>query len=169
MMRYLSGCLLGVLVLITHPLACAASAEMAEKDAVKAILQKIVDAWNRHDMDAFSNLFSEDADFVNVRGTRWIGRDAIRKAHAAAHAAIFKDSQLSVVGEASVRFLKPDVAVERSITEVKNATDTAGHTLPPRDTMLTLMMMKMAGNWTIVVAQNTNIDGDAPPIKLQGH
>ncbi|WP_246684898.1 hypothetical protein [Mesorhizobium sp. B2-7-1] len=29
------------------------------------------DAWNRHDMDDFAVLFSEDANFVNVVGMWW--------------------------------------------------------------------------------------------------
>jgi uncharacterized protein (TIGR02246 family) len=116
-------------------------------------------------MDAFANLFSEDADFVNVRGVRWIGRGEIKKAHAAAHATIFSKSQLSVVGEISVRFLKPDVAVARSITEVKGQVDNAGGTLPPRDALLTLVLVRQDAKWTIVVAQNTNIDPAVLPAR----
>ncbi|MDX8512638.1 SgcJ/EcaC family oxidoreductase [Mesorhizobium captivum] len=33
------------------------------------------DAWNRHDMDDFAALFSEDANFVNVVGMWWKNRD----------------------------------------------------------------------------------------------
>jgi len=143
----------------------AAPSDAAAQDAVKTVVQNIVDAWNRHDMDAFANLFSEDADFVNVRGVRWIGRGEIKKAHAAAHATIFSKSQLSVVGEISVRFLKPDVAVARSITEVKGQVDNAGGTLPPRDALLTLVLVRQDAKWTIVVAQNTNIDPAVLPAK----
>jgi uncharacterized protein (TIGR02246 family) len=92
--------------------ASAAPSQTAEEAAVRAAVQSFVDAWNRHDLEAFAALFTEDADFVNVRGTRWIGRSAIREGHAATHATIFKNSQLRIL-ELSVRFLKPDVAVAR--------------------------------------------------------
>ena len=165
-MRFVLGFVLGVLLLITHPqVSVGASTEVAERDAVMGVMKKIVDTWNRHDMEAFANLFSQEADFVNVRGVRWIGRDAIRTNHAAAHATIFKNSRLSVVGEISVGFLKPDVAVVRSITEITDAIDSTGRTLPPRDTLLTLVVMNIEGKWTIVVAQNTNIDTGPAPTK----
>jgi uncharacterized protein (TIGR02246 family) len=129
---------------------------MQERDAIAGVVTRIIDAWNRHDMDAFASVFAEDADFVNVRGVRWIGRDVIRKAHVTTHATIFKDSQLSLI-ETSARFLRPDVAVARSVTEVTGQTNASGQTLPPRRAMLTLVMMNMQGQWLVVVAQNTDI------------
>jgi len=131
-------------------------ADVDNEDAVEAIVRKIIDAWNRHDMDAFANLFTDDADFVNVRGARWIGRHTIREAHAAVHATIFRNSQLSLRAS-SVRFLRPDVAVARSVTEVTGQINPSGETLPPRSAVLTLVMMNVDGKWMIVVAQNTDI------------
>jgi len=128
--------------------------------AVMAVMTSLIDAWNRHDMDAFANLFTEDADFVNVVGTRWIGRDAIGKAHAATHATIFKNSQLTLK-DSSLRFLKSDIAVLRAVTEVTGQVDGAGRTLPPRDALLTLIMITIGKKWSIAVAQNTNI---IPPV-----
>jgi uncharacterized protein (TIGR02246 family) len=165
-MRLFSGYLIGALILLTVAQgSSAAAADAAAQDAVKTVIRNFTDAWNRHDMDAFANLFSEDADFVNVRGVRWIGRGAIKKAHAAAHATVFSKSRLSVVGEISVRFLKPDVAVARSIIEVSGQIDNSGGTLPPRDTLLTLVVVRQDAKWIIVVAQNTNIDTAVPPAK----
>jgi uncharacterized protein (TIGR02246 family) len=136
----------------------------ADKTAVVAVVQHFVDAWNRHDMDALVSVFSEDADFVNVIGQRWIGREAIKEAHAPHHATIFKSSVLSVQ-DISVRFLKPDVAVLRCIPKLSGQLDAASHILPPRYTMLTFIMMKAGDEWIVVVAQNTNIDTNISPIK----
>ncbi len=129
---------------------------MQEKDAIAAVVQEIIGAWKRHDMDAFAKAFTEDADFVNVRGVRWIGRRAIKEAHAASHSTMFKTSQLTL-RESSVRFLRPDIAVARSITEVTGQTGASGEILPPRSAMLTLIMVNDDGRWMIVVAQNTDI------------
>jgi uncharacterized protein (TIGR02246 family) len=126
------------------------------EDAIVAVVQRIIEAWNRHDMDAFAKLFTDDADFVNVRGMRWIGRHAIREAHAASHATIFKNSQLGL-RESSVRFLRPDIAVARSVTEVTGQINASGETSPPRSAMLTLVMVNVENKWMIAVAQNTDI------------
>ena len=81
---------------------------------VRTVVNGFEDAWNRHDMSALAMLFAADADFVNVIGMRWVGREEIKKAHAASHATIFKTSTLKL-GETTVRFLKPDVATARSV------------------------------------------------------
>jgi uncharacterized protein (TIGR02246 family) len=140
---------------------------MTEKDqeaAVVAVAQKFVDAWNRHDMDAFASVFSTDADFVNVIGQRWIGRDAIREAHAANHATIFKTSQLAMQ-DVSVRFLNPDVAVLRCTAKLSGQVDRSGNIVPTRYTLLTFVLVKAGGNWSIDVAQNTDINTAVVAIK----
>ena len=142
--------------------ASAAPSQSAEEAAVKAAVQSFVDAWNRRDMEAFAALFTEDADFVNVRGTRWIGRSAIRAGHAAAHATIFKNSQLRIL-ELSVRFLKPDVAVARWACELSGQTTPAGESVPARKAIHTFVMTKTQERWLIVVAQNTDIVPAARP------
>jgi uncharacterized protein (TIGR02246 family) len=78
------------------------------------VVRGFEDAWNRHDMDAFAMLFSNDADFANVIGMRWVGRGAIKQHHAASHATIFRSSILKI-GETTRRFLKADVATARSV------------------------------------------------------
>jgi len=131
---------------------------------VIAIAEKFIDAWNRHDMDAFASIFSADADIVNVIGQRWIGRDAIREAHAANHATIFKSSELSLQ-DISVRFLKSDVAVLRWTTKLSGQLDRSSHVLPPRYTLLTFVMVKAGYKWFIDVAQNTDINAAIVPLK----
>jgi uncharacterized protein (TIGR02246 family) len=48
--------------------------------------------WNRHDLDAFGKLFAPDADFVNVAGVLWTGRQTIQAQHAYTHGVIPPDS-----------------------------------------------------------------------------
>ncbi|WP_245493329.1 MULTISPECIES: SgcJ/EcaC family oxidoreductase [unclassified Mesorhizobium] len=55
------------------------------------------DAWNRHDMEDFGALFSEDANFVNVVGMWWKNRSEIEAAHRATHETMFRDSRLEGV------------------------------------------------------------------------
>ena len=127
-----------------------------DEAAVRSVLRGFEEAWNRHDMDAFARLFTEDADFVNVRGARWIGRPAIKEAHQASHGTVFKASRLSVP-ETSVRFLKPDVAVARSTWDLVGHTTPTGEPQPPRKGILTNVLVKGDGGWQIVVTQNTDI------------
>lgn len=60
-------------------------------------LQAFADAWNRHDVDLLMTFMTDDCVFEasagpDVCGTRYVGRDAVRKGFASAWAA-FPDAQ----------------------------------------------------------------------------
>ncbi len=62
-----------------------------------ATLQAFSDAWNRHDVDGLMCFMSEDCVFMTAAGpdacgTRHVGREAVRKAFAAAWESV-KDAQ----------------------------------------------------------------------------
>ena len=83
------------------------------------------EAWNRHDATAWSKDFAPDADFVNIVGTVFQGREEIEKRHAGIFASVFKTSSTKVTVRRIV-FLGPDVAIVDTDHEV------TGHSgLPP--------------------------------------
>jgi uncharacterized protein (TIGR02246 family) len=47
----------------------------------QAIMQRLEQAWNAGDGDAFAEPFAADADFVAIRGDLHTGRNAIAKGH----------------------------------------------------------------------------------------
>ena len=53
----------------------------ADEDAIRAIHQRIIDAWNAGDGDAFAAPFSDRADFVAWNGTHLEGRQEIAAFH----------------------------------------------------------------------------------------
>ena len=84
------------------------NAEIEVTNVVKAFAE----CWNRHDMNAFAELFAPDAEFVNVVGLWWKGREEIKKAHEVTHATMFKNSRLSLA-EIAVRFPLANLAITR--------------------------------------------------------
>jgi uncharacterized protein (TIGR02246 family) len=74
----------------------AQATTVPEKDAaeIRAELQGMQDAWNRHDMKAFVSCMSDDVEWVNVVGMWWKGKDQVYRAHEAFHQTIFKNRQL---------------------------------------------------------------------------
>jgi uncharacterized protein (TIGR02246 family) len=64
------------------------------QEAASSLVSEIEAAWNSHDMSRFAASFAVDADFVNVVGMWWRGRDQIEKEHAAMHAGQFKNSTM---------------------------------------------------------------------------
>jgi uncharacterized protein (TIGR02246 family) len=154
-MKYLFA--LGALLsFVVTSASIAADKQINDEIGVNAVVHGFEDAWNRHDMDAFGALFATDADFVNVIGIRWVGRDAIKQHHAASHATIFKSSTLKI-GNTTVRFLKADVATARSEWTLSGITSEAGQLAPTRAGILTNVLEKIDGRWFIVLTQNTDI------------
>jgi len=126
---------------------------MDAADALDEIVTAFTVAWNRHDMEAFAALFHADATFVNIRGTLWKGRDAIRDAHKQIHSSFYRTSQIALEVE-DVRVLAPTVALGHVRGELRGDErfpDTVKHT------RMTLVIQKRDGRWLIAEGHNTEI------------
>ncbi|MGD0630679.1 MAG: SgcJ/EcaC family oxidoreductase [Terracidiphilus sp.] len=132
----------------------------ADRQAIRGVTDGFMDAWNRHDAKAFAALFSEDADFTNVRGAGASGRAEIEKFHAPLFATIFKDTKQKHT-YVTIRFIRPDVAAVDVRWEMTGVEDPAGNPLPVRHGLLNFTMAKDQGKWQIVVMHN--MDLAAPP------
>ncbi|MGE0826279.1 MAG: SgcJ/EcaC family oxidoreductase [Candidatus Binatia bacterium] len=123
---------------------------------VSRVVNAFAEAWNRHDMEAFAQLFAADAEFVNVVGLWWKGRAEIRQAHEVMHASIFKNSHLTIL-ETSVRFPVPQIAIARSRWCLEGHVSPEGQTLPPRMGFLVNVFTRDNATWVIIDSQNTDI------------
>ncbi|HSD97394.1 MAG TPA: SgcJ/EcaC family oxidoreductase [Sulfuricaulis sp.] len=123
---------------------------------VTGVVNAFAAAWNRHDMEAFAQLFAADAEFVNVVGLWWKGRAEIRQAHEATHASMFKNSRLTIL-DTSVRFPLPQLAIARSRWRLEGHVGPDGQALPPRTGILLNVLTVDDGSWAIIDSQNTDV------------
>ena len=130
--------------------------ESRDMEGARSTITNLVNAWNEHDMNAFANLFVEDADYVNIEGTRWRGRSAIKDAHAFVHSTIFKHSTLTV-DDTTFKQLSPDVIVARSTWRLEGQTTMKGEAVPGRTGIVTNVLVRSGPKWMIAVTQNTDI------------
>ena len=129
---------------------------------IDAVVSAVVDAWNRHDMKAYSALFTEDADFVNVVGMHFRGRPQIEAVHIDLHRTIFKNSNLRAVST-TVRLVNDEVALAHIAWEMTGAEGLPGWNVPElRKGMMSLVLVRTGDRWLITAAQNT----DAVPLEL---
>lgn len=131
-------------------------------DAVAEVTQVVhafAECWNRHDMNAFAELFAPDAEFVNVVGLWWKGRDEIKKAHEFTHATMFKNSRLTIT-DVSIRFPVASIAIARSRWVLEGHVSPEGAPLPPRTGILLSVLARSSEVWWIIDAQNTDIIED---------
>ncbi len=159
--------LLFPLVVLATPFAASLFAVPRDEEGVRRAVSGFVDAWNRHDMEAFGKLFAPDADFVNVAGEWWKGRQTIQMRHAYAHGTvpagapgdqqryygIFKSSTLRFT-QIDVRFLRKNVAVAHVSMELLGD----ARTPDPRHSVATFVLTRQGGAWLIAVAQNTEVN-----------
>ncbi|MGB8030545.1 MAG: SgcJ/EcaC family oxidoreductase [Terracidiphilus sp.] len=155
------------LALIAPPFVACLHAKPNDEEDVRQVVSSFAETWNRHDMEAFGKLFAPDADFVNVAGDWWKGRQAIQMHHAYSHGTIpadtkgeplpyygiFKTSTIRFT-QADVRFLGKDVAVAHASWELLGDARTPN----PRHGLITFVLTRQEGAWLIAAAQNTEIN-----------
>ncbi len=144
--------------------AIGQTTEAIDRRVIQELIDRFVDAWNRHDARAFAAFFAEDADFTNWRGTGATGRSKIEEFHAPMFATIFKNSHQKYT-DIRIRFVRPDVAAVDVHWELTGATDSQGNPRPDRQGVLSFAMAKNNGEWQIVVMHNLDLSALPPPTK----
>jgi uncharacterized protein (TIGR02246 family) len=128
----------------------------AEAD-VRAVLDRLTEAWNAGDAAAYGRLFTEDADYVTFFGMNFPGREAIESSHRALFEGPLKGSTLTgrLGAEAKVRFVRPDVAV----VLVGGGSSLTGADVPDegRESTVTFVLVREDGDWLITAFQNTRV------------
>jgi len=132
------------------------TAEATDETSIRDVLAAFVEAWNKHDAEAFSMVFAEDADFTNVRGVGAHGRSEVAKFHVPMFATAFKESQQKIV-DSRIRFIRPDVAAVDAWWELTGARTRDGQEIPLRKGLLNFVMTKKDGHWLITVMHNMDL------------
>jgi uncharacterized protein (TIGR02246 family) len=111
------------------------------------------DAWNRHDAEAYSELFTPDCDVVNVVGWWWKSRAEMQAKLTRAFSSVFRDSTLAFT-EVQVKFLARDIAAAHARWTMTGERMPPG--MPPSNHgVQTLVLIQRDGRWQIAVFQNT--------------
>jgi uncharacterized protein (TIGR02246 family) len=127
-----------------------------EAEQVRSVVEAFADAWNRHDMEALAGLFTQDAQFVNVVGLWWRGRDEIRGAHEFTHRTLFRNSRLTVA-DIDIRFPAADIAIARCRWVLVGHVSPEGTGLPERHGILACVVQRYERQWRIIDSQNTDV------------
>ncbi len=135
-----------------------ASTQQAEDEAsIRQIVKQVEEHWNAGDGHAFADHFTEDADFVNIRGLHVNGRKAIAEGHQQIFATIYKDSQNTAM-ITDVRFVRTDVTLAHVRWHLRFWQD---KTLAETQAMSTLVLVKQTEpskcSWQITAFHNTPV------------
>ncbi len=126
------------------------------------MVEEVADAWNSHDMRRFAACFAADADFVNVGGAWWRGRDEIEERHAASHAGPFEESVLTPV-LAAFKEVGPEIGVAHVTWELRgHRASGPRRTTEARRGIWTWTVRERDDRLEIVASQNTDVLAGGP-------
>ena len=149
-----------VIVTVLFAMSCAATAPAAagvprvspaDAQQIRKVGDDFCAAYNRHDMKAFADLYTEGADFVVASGRHLKGRDEIFRFHADLHKGVLKDRQLAGRFE-DIRLLRPGVALGHMSFE-GNAS--SGDERQKTTGYATVVLLKADGRWLIETFHST--------------
>ena len=124
-----------------------------DREAVLAIVKELEAAWNAADGARFAVPFTEDADFVNIRGEHFRTREVIARGHQAIFDTLYKGS--TVRNElAALRPIAPDVLLAHIKAELSVPT---GPLTGQQRSQISMVLVPQQGGWQIAAFHNTLI------------
>ncbi len=131
----------------------------ADEQAIRDMVGRLVQAWNRSDSHGFAAEFARHASFIHIYGGQIDGRTAIEIAHRTIFDTIYKDSKNDYLIH-EIRFIRPEVALVLLRAHLKFHEAGEPREIHARPTMV---VVKEDGQWQAVLFQNTRI-AEAPPL-----
>jgi uncharacterized protein (TIGR02246 family) len=131
----------------------ARASRAADEEAIRKLVLRMEEGWNKGSGRIFAEGFAEDADYVVVNGMRVKGRAAIDAGHQGIFDTIYKDSRITSTIQ-SIRFLRGDVAVAHVEWRVARRENDL-----PRESnaMSSMVITRGGGRWAVAAFHNTPI------------
>lgn len=151
------------LVLFLHPPTVGATPpgekplSGEDEKSIGDVVKGIEETWNTHDMAGMGNLFREDAEFINVVGMHWRGRNAIVAAHTAYHETMFKNHHIKT-DSVEIRPVAEGAAIAVVTTTNDSFATPGGDVIPERQNRQTYVLTKRSDGWKIAHGHNVPVD-----------
>lgn len=131
--------------------------EKEEKEIRKVFVDYVI-FWNKHEMDNWSTLFTEDTKFITWSGGRYDSNEENAESHKKAHRWLQEGKQNMTyqLNDIEIEFLHSQIALVYA-TWVWTDFKTDDH-VEDRSGYLTMILVKSDGQWRIKTTQNTRID-----------
>ena len=122
----------------------------ADAAAIKQAVAMYTEDFNAHDPHAIAALFTEDADFTNLRGATHKGRADIQALFEMLFNGALKAASRTDAVRA-VRFFTPNLAQVDTDATIAGSRAPNGRENPLRKGLMSLIMAKQGGQWKILV------------------
>lgn len=122
--------------------------DVNDDKAIHQIVEHFTNAWNEHEGHGSADYYAENADFVNIFGMVFSGKEEIEARHVKIHEAFLKGSTFEVA-EIKLREAKPDVVIAHVHWKVSFPEN------EPMKGVFTHVFLKTNDKWEITASQNT--------------
>jgi uncharacterized protein (TIGR02246 family) len=113
-------------------------------------------AWNAHDPEALTDLHHPDAETVNRFGKYVVGHSQHRAQFRWLHTGPFNSTESPAQKVASVRFVRPDVAVVHTTWGTPEL-HVDGERVAPEDMVVSYLVTKEGGQWKFAAVDLHNV------------
>ncbi len=130
--------------------------DTTDRNDINSIVAHFTDAWNLHGGKGSADYYATDADFINIFGSAFSGKQEIEDRHIKIHETFLKGSKFEVT-ELKLREAKPGLVIAQVYW---NVTDIQKNGPESKDTMkgvFTHTIVKNNSKWEVVSTQNTLI------------
>jgi uncharacterized protein (TIGR02246 family) len=117
---------------------------------INELMERLADAWNRHDPADYAACFTPDASYTTWVGTRYLGRQDIADSHRATWEKFLKGTRMTAV-ITGIHLYGPDVAVVTAHGDVAKGRGEA----KPEGKEITFTAVRQDGSWMFASYQNT--------------
>jgi uncharacterized protein (TIGR02246 family) len=118
------------------------------------VIEEMTEGFNKHDGNAVSRMYAEDARLTTVRGEVMRGRGEIAKGLSAIFASRAKQATLKTLAYDIVA-VTPDVALAYVTNELSGLIGPDGQGLPPHQELSLRVFVKQGGSWVVKAFHNT--------------
>lgn len=129
--------------------------QVDQQQTLAKIAADLEQAWNAAGGEAFARRFTEDADFVTIRGEHFRTRPVIAAGHQAIFDSIYRGSVVRYE-PAGVRLLSSSVLVGQIRGKLRAP---SGPLAGEHDALATLVLVEEGDGWRIAVFHNTLVAG----------
>ncbi len=157
MSRFVKKTWLVALFLIS--LNFASALEQADRLAIQEIIKDYADSWNLHGGRNFAKGFTDDADFVNVFGMYFSGKEEIEHRHVQILQTFMKGSVLEIL-DTKLREIQPGVVIGIIRWRLEGYRNPYCETNKPPETregIFTHVFVNIDKKWKIAASQNTRM------------
>lgn len=134
----------------------------ADEAEVRRLIDEQMAAWGRGDAEGYASTSGDDLGFTNIRGQRWVGREAFVARHRQIFGGIFAGSRLAAEVE-RITFPGTGVAIAELALRLTGAAAMPPGVAAGPDGVLRTRLLEVFelrdGSWTLLACHNTAVLG----------